>query len=443
MTTIYRSIAQHLASKWGYDVSTLLAMPYDFRLSPDRLESRDRYFSRLKRRCARPGLHAHPPTTLGALTHPRNRGAPSIELVVEQNDGLPALLVAHSLGGLVVNYFFAGLEARYPRAWRAWADKFVAAYFGLGIPLLGAPAALMGLLGGDTFGLPITLAQSKDMGVTFGSTAWLLPRPEFALSAAEVADWGAPTPVGAPPRVRASRSMRWPDPLLTLALPAGDVFNYTVEEVAAGKPFRDLHLRGGNAHAGLTAALVAAYAAADLPALHGAPPPRPPLRHVVMIYGAGRPTEGATRFAAGTGSASNVSTRVASVYTPGDGTVTAASLDWAQAWHTGPPVVTAEPSRVVEYYDHLLGRWGENTVLSLMNTVEPAYTVQRSRAAVGGARTTVLAVDQLEHRDTVKNPLTVRFLDDLFLEIAEEVLCREQSQPGAPAAAPLPRHDEL
>ncbi len=50
MTTIYRSIAQHFATKWGYDVSTLLALPYDFRLSPSRLESRDRYFSRMMKR---------------------------------------------------------------------------------------------------------------------------------------------------------------------------------------------------------------------------------------------------------------------------------------------------------------------------------------------------------------------------------------------------------
>ncbi len=96
----------------------------------------------------------------------------------------------------------------------------------------------------------------------------------------------------------------------------------------------------------------------------------------------------------------------------------------------------AEQSRIVEYYDHLLGRWGERTVLSLMNTVEPAYTVQKSTNKAG-QRTTVLVVDQLEHRDTVKNPLTVRFLDDLFLEMAEDLLCLNHD------TTPAVQHDEL
>jgi hypothetical protein len=33
-----------------YDVATVLAAPYDFRLSPDKLESRDLFFTKMKTR---------------------------------------------------------------------------------------------------------------------------------------------------------------------------------------------------------------------------------------------------------------------------------------------------------------------------------------------------------------------------------------------------------
>jgi hypothetical protein len=72
-------------------------------------------------------------------------------------------------------------------------------------------------------------------------------------------------------------------------------------------------------------------------------------------------------------------------------------------------------SRIVEYYEHLLGKWGERTVLSLMNTVEPAYVVRRSRLA--RQTTTTIEVNQLEHRDAVKNSFAIRVIDSLFLEV--------------------------
>lgn len=67
----------------------------------------------------------------------------------------------------------------------------------------------------------------------------------------------------------------------------------------------------------------------------------------------------------------------------GDGTVPYASLAWAHAWHLEEDVhVTRRVARIHEYYDHLLGRWGERNVLTLMNTVEPEhhrYTTEKVR----------------------------------------------------------------
>ena len=48
ITTIFRTIMTFLADKWGYDPQSLVAMPYDWRLSPDLLQRRDRFFSTLK-----------------------------------------------------------------------------------------------------------------------------------------------------------------------------------------------------------------------------------------------------------------------------------------------------------------------------------------------------------------------------------------------------------
>lgn len=56
----------------------------------------------------------------------------------------------------------------------------------------------------------------------------------------------------------------------------------------------------------------------------------------------------------------------------GDGTVPYMSLAWSHAWHVDSKIhVQRKAERLQEYYTHLLGRWGERNVLSLMNTVEP------------------------------------------------------------------------
>ncbi len=191
----------------------------------------------------------------------------------------------------------------------------------------------MAILGGDTFGLPISQVQSKDLGVTFGSSAWMLPRPEFALSAAEISALGVSTPVGESPAPHKSRSTRWPNPLLELQFDTGETFGYSVEQVVAGKPFRDLALRQNNTHAGISAELLQEYSREHPRPLHGAPPSRPPIRHVALIYGTGLPTDGYSRYLGTPGS--NISSLISRVYMNGDGSVAAASLDWAETWHLG------------------------------------------------------------------------------------------------------------
>ena len=66
---MYAWFVQWIAENLGYDVSSIVALPYDWRLSPDKLESRD-----------------------GFLTHTRRK----IEAAVEFS-GMPGIMVAHSV----------------------------------------------------------------------------------------------------------------------------------------------------------------------------------------------------------------------------------------------------------------------------------------------------------------------------------------------------------
>ena len=67
--TVYAWLIQWLADNLGYDVTSIVALPYDWRLSPDKMESRD-----------------------GFLTLMRKK----IEAAVKIN-GLPGIMVAHSV----------------------------------------------------------------------------------------------------------------------------------------------------------------------------------------------------------------------------------------------------------------------------------------------------------------------------------------------------------
>lgn len=81
--TVYAWLTQWLADNLGYDVTSLLGLPYDWRLSPDKMEERD-----------------------GFLTSTRYR----IEAAVKSNGGIPGIMVAHSMGNVVFRYFLEWLR---------------------------------------------------------------------------------------------------------------------------------------------------------------------------------------------------------------------------------------------------------------------------------------------------------------------------------------------
>lgn len=115
--------------EFGIEANAIIAVPYDWRLSPSKLEERDLYFHKLK---------------LTFETAHKLRGGPS-------------LVFAHSLGNLVFRYFLEWLKLEIaPKEYMNWLDKHIHAYFAVGAPFLGSTETIKGTLSGGTFGLPIS-----------------------------------------------------------------------------------------------------------------------------------------------------------------------------------------------------------------------------------------------------------------------------------------------
>ena len=83
--TVYSWLIQWLADNLGYDVTNIIGLPYDWRLSPDKMEARDGFLSMTRRR---------------------------IEAAVASNGGKAGIMVAHSMGNLVFRYFLNWLRVQ-------------------------------------------------------------------------------------------------------------------------------------------------------------------------------------------------------------------------------------------------------------------------------------------------------------------------------------------
>jgi len=135
--TVYAWLTQWLADNLGYDVSSMIGLPFDWRLSPDIMEKRD-----------------------GFLTLTRRR----IEAAVASN-GAPGIMVAHSMGNNVFRYFLEWLRnemheeayVRYVQQAKQRERKIRAQHKndeGIGqsfvqLSLLGWTASLPGWMGGQ------------------------------------------------------------------------------------------------------------------------------------------------------------------------------------------------------------------------------------------------------------------------------------------------------
>lgn len=152
---VFAYVIQHLQAL-GYDHTTLIAAPYDWRLPPQKLNERDVYFWDLKAK---------------------------IELAVRKA-GHPAALLGHSMGCKVAHYFLVWAEATLGYE---WIEQYVHQFIPAGAPWLGAPKTLRTLISGDKMGLDYFLLDGDmlDLARSLGGQCWLLP-----LAEQEQALWG-------------------------------------------------------------------------------------------------------------------------------------------------------------------------------------------------------------------------------------------------------------
>ena len=144
--------------KVGYvPVRDIIALPYDWRLSPMKLQSRDRYFTVMRRMIE-----------LMVETH----SSPSVP-----KEESRVTLVSHSLGSNVVRYFLEWLKDEIgSNHWQEWIDAHISTYVAVSAPLLGSPDTVKGVMSGHTFGaLPVSMENCRRMGLSFGSSPWMLP----------------------------------------------------------------------------------------------------------------------------------------------------------------------------------------------------------------------------------------------------------------------------
>jgi ankyrin repeat protein/pimeloyl-ACP methyl ester carboxylesterase len=133
----------------GYDDSTLDAAPYDWRLPPHKLQERDYYFGRMKKK---------------------------IEIMYEQHHK-PVVLLAHSMGNRVVQYFLKWLVST---GQSEWIDTHVHAYLAMGAPFLGSSKSIRTVLFGESMGLEMFLTKDESlyMARISASLPWLYPIQE-------------------------------------------------------------------------------------------------------------------------------------------------------------------------------------------------------------------------------------------------------------------------
>lgn len=118
---VWGKVIENLAAI-GYDSNNMFMASYDWRMSPSKLESRDRYFTKLK---------------------------VLVENAVLTNQGRKVVLMSHSMGSQVVMYFLQWVESPLGGAAPGWVERHLHALTSIGGSFLGAPKSLASLLSGE------------------------------------------------------------------------------------------------------------------------------------------------------------------------------------------------------------------------------------------------------------------------------------------------------
>ncbi|KAK3289625.1 hypothetical protein CYMTET_2956 [Cymbomonas tetramitiformis] len=157
---VWAKIIESLADV-GYDSNSMELASYDWRLSFNKLEERDAYFSKLKR---------------------------TVEHLSAANNNKKVVILAHSMGSNVFHYFVNWVTRQDGGVEATWVHRYIHAFVNIAGPMLGSSKVVTGMYSGEssdirelsTLGLALTnYVNQKDRVALFrswGSVASLIPR---------------------------------------------------------------------------------------------------------------------------------------------------------------------------------------------------------------------------------------------------------------------------
>ncbi|XP_025603209.1 phospholipid--sterol O-acyltransferase isoform X2 [Arachis hypogaea] len=397
--------------EFGIEANAIMAVPYDWRLSPSMLEERDLYFHKLK---------------LTFETAYKLRGGPS-------------LVFAHSLGA----------------------------------PLLGATETVEATLSGFTFGLPISEGTARLMFNSFSSSLWMMPFSKYCRSNSNYwKHFSGARHVGnhtyhCEDKEFQSNFSGWPTNLINIEIPSTRGFDaypsiteipqsnlssmecgiptqlsFSAREMSDGTFFKAIEDYDPDSKR-LSYQLEKSYI--NDPVLNPLTPwDRPPIKNVFCIYGTDSKTKVGYYFApSGKPYPDNwIITDIiyefeGSLYsrsgnliegnpgaTSGDETVPYNSLAWCKSW-LGPKVnITRAPQSEHDGTDvqielNVEHHHDEDVVANMTRSPKVKYiTYYEDSESLPGKRTAVWELDKANHRNIVRSPVLMR---ELWLEMWHDV----------------------
>ncbi|KAM1234443.1 hypothetical protein ACFX2I_004037 [Malus domestica] len=434
--------------EFGIEANAIIAVPYDWRLSPSKLEERDLYFHKLK---------------LTFETALKLRGGPSV-------------VFAHSLGNHVFRYFLEWLKLEIaPKHYIQWLDEHIHAYFAVGAPLLGAVEAVKGTLSGLTFGLPISEGTARLMVNSFASTLWMLPFSKYCRAdntywkhfSADIRDKNGHHNYHCDDREFHFNFSGWPTNIINIEIPSIPGFgaypsvteiaeanlssiecglptqlSFSAREISDGTFFNAIEDYDPDMKR-ILHQLKKLYH--DDPVLNPLSPwDRPPLKNIFCIYGTDLKTEVGYYFApSGKPYPDNwITTDViyeleGSLFSrsgnlvdgnagasSGDETVPYHSLSWCKNW-LGPKVnITRAPQSEhdgsdVQVESNVEHHHEEDILPNMTRLPRVKYiTFYEDSESIPGKRTAVWEIDKANHRNIVRSPVLMR---ELWLQMWHDI----------------------
>ncbi len=144
---VFHHVTKTLMDVGYVEDQDLEAAPYDWRILPSMLETRDSYFSKTM---------------------------VQIEQMYERNNEAPVVLLCHSIGCKTAHYLLNFAKAKEGQD---WIDKYIHTYFPVSDPHLGAPKSMQCTIIGDKMGLDAFLSEEEGLicARSFGSVPWMFP----------------------------------------------------------------------------------------------------------------------------------------------------------------------------------------------------------------------------------------------------------------------------